>query len=57
MEYRYAAYESKEVYTGRYVVNLIEETHRQDIDPTVHSMRLGLTYKFDVHQRAPAPLK
>jgi outer membrane immunogenic protein len=57
LEYRYAAYESKEVYNGRYYVNGTEETHRQDIDPTVHSMRLGLTYKFDVHQRAPAPLK
>ena len=30
----------------------INQFHREEIDPTIHTVRLGLTYKFDVHNRA-----
>ncbi len=58
LEYRLASYDSKEVFNGQYSINGANQFHREELDPTVHTVRLGLTYKFDVHNRAAAvPLK
>jgi len=58
LEYRYASYDSKEVFNGQNTITGINQFHREEIDPTIHTVRLGLTYKFDVHNRAAVvPLK
>jgi outer membrane immunogenic protein len=57
LEYRYASYDSKEVFNGTNDITGAVLFHREEIDPTIHTVRLGLTYKFDVHNRAPVPLK
>jgi outer membrane immunogenic protein len=58
MEYRYASFETKDVFNGSYTLGGVPDTHRHEIDPIIHSVRFGLTYKFDVHQRAAVvPLK
>ena len=59
MEYRYANYDV-EGSLQRFVHDGRREPmfHREELDPTIHTVRLGLTYKFDVHNRAAAvPLK
>jgi outer membrane immunogenic protein len=57
LEYRYASYDSKEVFNGTNNITGTPLLHREEIDPTIHTVRLGLTYKFDVHNRAAVPLK
>jgi opacity protein-like surface antigen len=58
LEYRYASYDSKEVFNGQNTITGANLFHREEIDPTIHTVRLGLTYKFDVHNRAAVvPLK
>jgi opacity protein-like surface antigen len=58
MEYRYASFETKDVFNGTYTLGGVNDTHRHEVDPIIHSVRFGLSYKFDVHQRAAVvPLK
>lgn len=59
LEYRYAIYEEKVIFAGFHdgsggAVNY----HDEKLFPSIHSVRLGLTYKFDVHgHRVAEPLK
>ena len=58
LEYRLASYESKDVFNGSYTMAGTTNFHREELDPTVHTVRLGVTYKFDVHSRPQIePLK
>jgi outer membrane immunogenic protein len=57
LEYRLASYESKEVFNGQYTINTVNSFHREELDPTVHTVRLGVIYKFDVHTPRVEPLK
>jgi outer membrane immunogenic protein len=58
LEYRLANYDSKDVFNGQYLVGGVNSFHREELDPTIHTVRLGLTYKFDVHSRPQMePLK
>jgi len=57
LEYRLAEYESKDVFNGAYTMVGVTNVHREELEPTVHTLRLGLTYKFDVHGPREMPLK
>jgi outer membrane immunogenic protein len=59
LEYRYSDFEDvlvhnvqyESCYCGTY------ETDRLDADSDIHSIRIGLAYKFGGHEEVPAPLK
>lgn len=59
LEYRYAMYEDKLIFSGFHDGSGgILAYHDEKLFPNIHSVRLGLSYKFDVHgHRAVEPLK
>ena len=49
LEYRYATYDSKESFNGQYAMGGVTSWHQEELDPVVHTVRLGVNYKFDIH--------
>ena len=58
LEYRYAHLEDKLIFDGTNDITGLALAHRETLDPAIHSVQLGVNYKFDLGgHRTLAPLK
>jgi len=58
LEYRYSDFDDALVHNVEYEsCDCTHETDRLDADNDIHSIRIGLAYKFGRHEEAPAPIK
>lgn len=57
-EYRLAALDNKTIFSGFYDMGGATNYHLEKLEPTLHTVRMGVTYKFDIDRgRMLEPMK